>query len=101
MFHSRKTNNRLKKEKVRLSHSCMMTKHACMHAHSRARTHHFLFLMPILFSTRYRYVPMPEKNMAMEIRIKGLNFIIVFFKKKKGKEEEEILRIQTLALRTD
>jgi hypothetical protein len=44
---------------------------------------------------------MPEKNMAMEIRIKGLNFIIVFLKKKKGKEEEEILRIQTLALRTD
>jgi hypothetical protein len=28
---------------------------------------------------------MPEKNMAMEIRIKGLNFIIVFFKKKKRK----------------
>jgi hypothetical protein len=44
---------------------------------------------------------MPETNMAMEIRIKGLNFIIVFLKKKKGKEEEEILRIQTLALRTD
>jgi hypothetical protein len=28
---------------------------------------------------------MPEKNMAMEIRIKGLNFIIVFFLKKKRK----------------
>jgi hypothetical protein len=28
---------------------------------------------------------MPETNMAMEIRIKGLNFIIVFFLKKKRK----------------
>jgi len=101
VFHSRKTNNRLKKEKVRLSHSCIYDDQACMHACTLAHTHHFLFLMPILFSTRYRYVPMPEKNMAMEIRIKGLNFIIVFFLKKKGKEEEEILRIQTLALRTD